>query len=864
MTEAFDIRSITGLSEADVHERLRREGYNELPSSKRRGVLAIAWEVLREPMFLLLIAGGAIYLVLGDVKQALVLLSFVFVVIGITFYQERKTERALEALRDLSSPRAHVLRDGQQQRIPGREVVCGDILILAEGDRVTADAVLLWSENLSVDESLLTGESVPVRKAASGGSATMARPGGEDTPFVYAATLVVQGQGVARVEAIGAQTEIGKIGKALQVLEPEPTLLQQETRQVVGKVALLGAVLFGLVVVGYGVTRGDWLQGLLAGIALAMALLPEEFAVVLTVFLALGAWRLARDHVLTRRVHAIEALGSATVLCVDKTGTLTQNHMTVHALYANGQYWCPSGVEESPPENFHTLVEYSILASERDPFDPMERAIRYLGVEQLGEPEHLHDDWLMVHEYPLSSTMLAMSHVWRAPIKREYVIAAKGAPEAIASLCHFSEKEHAALLSHVDALTQDGMRVLGVARGYSSAPTLPASQHDFDFEFLGLVGLMDPVRLSVPGAIQESYQAGIRVVMITGDYVGTAQYIAREIGLRSPEQVITGYELVEMRDEELRQRIGEVNIFARMVPEQKLRLVRALQANRQIVAMTGDGVNDAPALKAADIGIAMGGRGTDVAREAAALVLVDDDFSSIVTAVRQGRRIFDNLRKAMAYIVAIHIPIAGLSLLPIIFQTPLILLPVHIVFLELIIDPSCSVVFEAEPEEADVMQRPPRNPQERVFSSSALTWSILQGLSVLVITIAVYGIALYRGHDEIEARALTFTTLVIANLCLILTNRSWSRTIWSTFHTPNPSLWWVIGGALFALLLVLFLPGLRAIFHFSLLHADDLLICLLAGIFSILWFEVLKMVHGLHQVARASSPWVPSASSRGV
>ncbi|MBI2862506.1 MAG: cation-translocating P-type ATPase, partial [Chloroflexi bacterium] len=818
---------------------------NELPSAERRHVITIALEVAREPMFLLLVATGAIYFVFGDLQEALMLLSFVFVVMGITFYQERKTERALEALRDMTSPRALVIRDGEQKRIAGREVVRGDMLVLAEGDRVPADAVVLSCTNLSADESLLTGESVPVRKVNWDGVMQMSRPGGDDLPFVYSGTLLVQGQGIARAEATGVRTEIGKIGGALRTIETEKTPLQNETRRLVRSLAILGLTLSILVVVAYGVSRGNWLNGILAGITLAMAVLPEEFPVVLTVFLALGAWRVSQKRVLTRRVPAIETLGSATVLCVDKTGTITLNQMSVERVFSGGQFYDIGGRTAGHlPEVFHQLVEFSILASQRDPFDPMEKALRELGDRYLAYTEHLHDNWTLVREYPLSKALLALSHVWKSPRGQDHVVAAKGAPEAIANLCHFNEAELHELSRHIGSMADDGLRVLGVARAYFKERALPSEQHDFEFEFLGLIGLADPVRPTIAEAVKECYSAGIRVVMITGDYPGTAQHIARQIGLKLVDEFITGLQLDEMDESELQWRIKSVNIFARVMPEQKLRLVNALKANGEIVAMTGDGVNDAPALKAAHIGIAMGGRGTDVAREASALVLLDDDFESIVQAVRMGRRIFDNLRKAMAYIFAIHVPIAGMSLIPVLLQWPLVLMPVHIVFLELIIDPACSIVFEAEAEEANIMSRPPRDPREQLFGRRTIAVSVLQGISILLVVLAVFAISLYREGDEFDARALTFVTLILANLGLIFANRSWSRNILATLRSPNAALWWVTGGAVVFLGLVLYVPALRDLFRFSTLHPIDLAIALGAALGGVVWFEGFKLVNG--------------------
>jgi len=596
------------------------------------------------------------------------------------------------------------------------------------------------------------------------------------------------------------------------------------------------------VVVLYGLTRGNWLQGFLAGITLAMAMLPEEFPVVLTIFLALGAWRLSKMNVLARRVPVIETLGSATVLCVDKTGTLTVNRMSIRKLAVDGTVHDVEQPEAQPlPEAFHAIVEFGILASQRDPFDPMEKAFHDLGNARLAHTEHLHADWKLERGYPLSPHLLAMSHVWKSPTGQDYVLAAKGAPEAIADLCHLDADRTQTIGKHVAAMAEDGLRVLGVARGVYRQQALPGEQHDFTFEFLGLVGLADPLRPSVPAAVQECYTAGIRVVMITGDHPTTAHSIARHAGLQPCDEIITGPELDAIDEAELQRRVRTINVFARMVPEQKLRLVNALKANGEVVAMTGDGVNDAPALKAAHIGIAMGGRGTDVARESASLVLLDDDFASIVQSIRMGRRIFDHLQKAMTYIVAVHVPIAGMSLVPVLLGGPLALLPVHILFLQLVIDPACSMVFEAEPEEPEVMRRPPRNPMTPLLGSRILAFGLLEGVSALLIVLAVYLSAIWGWLDVADALALSFTTLVVANLGLIFANRSWTGSIWSTLRTPNAALWWVIGGTIFFLGLALYVPFLRNLFHFSTLHPNDLALCLAGGVVSILWFEALKV-----------------------
>jgi P-type Ca2+ transporter type 2C len=849
MALAFDVQQVAGLTEVSAAQRLQEEGRNELPSSRRRTILAIALEVVREPMFLLLVACGLLYMLTGELTDALMLLGFVFVVMGITIVQERRTERALEALKDLSSPRALVIRGGQQMRIAGRDVVRGDIVLVREGDRVPADAVLRQGINLSIDESLLTGESVPVRKVPATGSNEMGLPGGDDMPFLFSGTLVTAGQGVAEVVRTGMRTELGKIGKAIHGIQPEQTLLQQETGKLVRYLASVGLTLCAIVVVAFALSRGNsaaaWREGFLAGITMAMATLPEELPVVLTIFLALGAWRISRQRVLTRRMPAIETLGAATVLCVDKTGTLTLNQMSVQQLFSEGEYIDIAGLEDGKlPERFHRTLEFAVLASKQDPFDPMEKAIRRMGDRYLTGTEHLHATWALVREYPLSPGLLALSHVWQSPSSTDYVVAAKGAPEAVAELCHFETARRETLSRQVATMAGRGLRVLAIAEGYVKPSELPSGQHDVHFTFRGLTGLADPIRPEVPAAIQECYRAGIRVIMITGDYPATAQSIGQQIGLLRPEEVITGPQLNEMSEEELARRIRDVNVFARVAPEQKLQIVKALKANREVVAMTGDGVNDAPALKAAHIGVAMGGRGTDVAREASALVLLQDDFASIVQAVKLGRRIFDNIKKAVSYIFAVHVPIAGLSMIPVFFvHWPLLLLPIHVVFLELIIDPACSVIFEAEHAEPNTMNRPPRNPAERLFNLRSVGLSLLQGLSVLAVLLAVYWVAGLLGHAESGTRrALVFATLVVANLSLILTNRSWSRTIVSMFKEPNAALWWIVGGTAAMLIIVLNVAFVRELFHFSQLHAVDIGLCAAGGVVGILWFEAFKLL----------------------
>ncbi len=837
MLDNLNIDKIKGLSESEALERLKNEGYNELQRTTKGGFLQKIIEVVTEPVFLLLIACGAVYFLIGDTEEALMLMGFVLVVMGITIYQGTKTDKALEALRDLSSPRALVIRDGEKKRIAGREVAREDIIILAEGDRVPADAEVISCTNLMVDESLLTGESAPVRKSEAEKSMNLEmKPGGDDMPFVFSGTLVVGGTGIARVLRTGQNTEMGKIGKSLQELETEKTELQKEVSSIV-KYAALGGILFcAFVVIAYGITRGNWLMGFLTGLTLAMSILPEEFPVVLTIFIAIGAWRMSKQNVLTRRQHAIHALGYASTLCVDKTGTLTMNSMTVKKLCSNSEFFDASS---ALPENFHELVEFGILASQNEPFDPMEKALKDIS-KALDGTEHLHSNWKLVKEYPISKYILAVSHAWKSDERESYIIAAKGAPEAIADLCHLGIDKAKEAEDCAIRMANEGLRVIGVAKSEQSS-TLPEAQHDFKFEFLGLIGFADPVRPGVKESVAECMEAGIKVIMITGDYPGTAINIAKEIGLPY-DKLITGSDLDSMNDEELARRISEISIFARAVPEQKLRIVNVLKKNGEIVAMTGDGVNDAPALKASHIGIAMGARGTDVAREASSVVIIDDDFSSIVKGVEMGRRIFDNIRKAMSYTLSIHIPIAGITMLSVLLGWPLILLPVHIVFLELIIDPACSVVFEAEPAESNIMKRKPGHFSEKIFNRKTIMMSALLGFAALAMVAAVFVEATTLGYSESQARAMFFVTLISTNLGLILSNISLSRNVLSTLASKNKALWMVSAGAIIFLAAALFIPFLSSAFMFGSLGPVEIIMSLTAGIMCLVLFELIKLV----------------------
>ena len=783
-----------GLTRAEAEARWRRDGPNTMPEPERRRWPRLLAEVLREPMLLLLLAAAGLYLFLGDAGEAAVLGASVLVVVGLTLYQSVRAERALQALRALGSPRARALRDGTACEVPAQALVVGDVILLAEGDRVPADARLCGDAVLSLDESLLTGESLPVRRAANNGEAE--RGDGDDAAIVRAGTWVVRGDAIAEVVATGERTALGRVGASLRTLHAERTPLERDMRRVIVLFASVALVTCVLMVVSYGLLRGDWVQALLAGVTLAMANIPEEFPVVLSVFLALGGWHMAQRKVLVRRPPAIEALGAVTVLCTDKTGTLTENRMAL--------------VETQPgdddPQGRAALLRIARRASAAASHDPMDRALLADG------DGHADDDGL--HHYPLSPTLAAYVAIWPGEAGDPLLVACKGAPEAVAALCALDASARSKVLVQAEAMAARGLRVLGVAEAaWSDAVPLPDDPRAFAFRWHGLVAFADPLRAAVPEAVAEARAAGIRVVMLTGDHPRTACHIAAQAGLAAHARVALGSEIAALPDADFAVVARDVDVFARVRPDDKLRLVQALKAGGAVVAMTGDGVNDAPALAAAHVGVAMGGRGTDVAREAASIVLLDDDFASIVAAVRMGRSLHDNLRRAVRYIIAVHVPITGLALLPLALDVPLILLPLHVVFLEMIVDPACAFVFEREPADADVMRRPPRAVHAHLVDAGVLFGSLARGLLAFLAVIAVHAAA---GRAELPPAmqgALTFAALVAANLGLIVVHRG--RRPWrERLRRPNPAFAWVTGLTLALLAVVILLPGPAAWFRF--------------------------------------------------
>jgi len=804
--------TMRGLRHDEAARLLSSIGPNEVVAPGGRSIPRIFLETMREPMFLLLIGAASLYLALGDLGEGLFLVGGAIAAIGLVIVQEARSERALAALRELAQPNARVIRDGSEREIPARRLVPGDILLIGEGERVPADGVLVAGGALRVEESALTGESAPVSKVAADPAAARdageVTPGTENGPFLFAGTLVVSGQGVAEVTQTGERSALGRIGKSLAGIAQELTPLQKTAGRLVG---LLGVVAIGfcaLVALAYGLLRDDWVGGALAGLTVAISLVPEEFPLVLAVFFAIGAWRLATHNVLTRRSSVIETLGGATVLCVDKTGTLTENRMAIARLWTReGDVAVADGADLAP--SARTALRIAALASAARPVDPMDKAVRAMSLAVLvdepplsGAPEQV---------WPLRPELLAVVQVWRTA-GEERIAAAKGAPEAIFRLCRLDSAEAARLHDVIEGYATQGLRVLGVASARHDGP-LGAEPRTVPFEFVGLVGFIDPLRADVPDALEEARRAGIDVIMITGDHPATALAIARTAGLDVSAGALLGAEVAAMPIEELRARLKTVRVFARIVPEQKLRIVEALKADGEIVAMTGDGVNDAPALQAAHIGVAMGKRGTDVAREAADLVLLDDSFASIVGGVRLGRRIFANLRRALIYITAIHVPIAGLALLPILLGLPPILFPMHVVLLELIIDPTCSLVFESEPSEAEAMRQPPRPATEPLFGPAHLGIAASQGMGVLVGVLGLYWWSLTMGGvPEPMARGAALVALIVANLVLALADAAVPGRL---LTARRPTYWFIVGVVALVLALVLGVPAVGSIFKIA-------------------------------------------------
>lgn len=819
-----------GLSQAEAAAARQVHGLNILFAHRKSGFVTILKEVVTEPMFILLAVASTVYFALREFQEGILLLVAIILVAAISFYQSLKSEQALEKLEKLTQPTIKVLRLRTLTEIPAEEIVPGDIILVEEGQAVPADGVILEAHDLSLDESILTGESIAVAKTS-----------GEP---VFAGTHLVSGNFFAQVNAIGLYTELGKLGKSLEEIRDEKTPLQSQIQNFVKRMAVAGIFAF-LLIWGINYERsGDVVGSLLFGLTIAMSILPEEIPVAFSGFMALGASRMASLGVLTKQPQTVESLGSATVICTDKTGTLTDSSMTVKKLYTphTGNVF---SLENNPGslccQHLQKLLEHAMWACELVPFDPMEKAIHAAFDEQV--TGIAKSDYRMVHEYPLDGKPPMMTHVFEGP-SGEAVISAKGGVEKILSVCKLSSAHQEKALEIARQLSSEGLRVLGIASGALQGDHLPARQEDFTWEFKGLIALLNPPKANAKEVIQEFYQAGLQVKMITGDYPETAMAIAGEVAIKNADHFLSGNEVMSFSEEALRQRVKDITIFARVFPEAKLRIINALKANREIVAMTGDGVNDGPALKAAHIGVSMGKRGTEIARQAASLVLVHDDLQGMVDAIAQGRKIYENLKKAVSYIVSIHIPIILTVAVPLIFNWKFanIFSPIHVIFLELVMGPTCSIAFENEPPEGNLMRLKPRNPGQSFLTARELSLSILQGLVISAAVLVVYYIASSTGHSETEVRTMAFVTLVMSNIFLTLVNRSFTFSFIQTLKYRNNLLWLMLFLTLLILLATLYVPATQQLFGFHQIENTELLICTLAAMLGVFWVEGYKLV----------------------
>ncbi|MDX1912950.1 MAG: cation-translocating P-type ATPase [Saprospiraceae bacterium] len=807
--------SVYGLSAAEAAERLRTFGKNELEADHRNPLLISLWHIATEPMFILLAVACILYFFLGDFTEAMMMVVSILFVAGIELYQETKSERALEALRRYTRAQVRVKRDGEWIELPGEELVPGDLVRIEEGERIAADGFLIEYHDLSVDESVLTGESLPVEKGEN-----------ESTRKVYQGTTVASGNGLLVVSETGARTEFGKLGKSIESVESAPTPLQKQIKRFVQQMGIVGGLAFILVfVLNYWAEPDVW-KALLFSLTLAMAILPEEIPVAFSAFMGLGAYRMIQHGILAKKPQTVESLGSATVICLDKTGTITENRMSVAEIVdfsGKGQ-----------------TLQFALWASEPEPFDAMEKALLRYGNEILphGDPRK---GFALYKEYPLGGKPPMMTHIWENK-DRERMVACKGAVERILNATQLDDVERERVLAETEALADRGYRVLGVAGAVFSGENFPTEQDAFDWEFEGLVAFYDPPKENVGEVFQQFYKAGIRIMMITGDHVVTAKNIARNTGFSGAEIALTGNEVMAMDDESLQAAVQKVNIFARMFPDAKLRVVNALKATGETVAMSGDGVNDGPALKAAQIGVAMGKKGTEIAKSAASLVLLEDNLHAMTTAIGMGRRLYDHLRKAIRYVISIHLPIILVVLLPLLlgWQYVHILLPLHVIFLELVMDPIAAIAFENEPAEPNLMRKRPRPGNSSLFSWKELGVSLLQGAAITASVLYMYHWAAGQGKMEDGVRSVVFATLVSANLFLTLSNRSFDFALHRTLFYKNRMLPVILFISVVMLLAILYLPFLAGLFKMTALTAVELGWCVLAGFVSIIWFELYK------------------------
>lgn len=820
-----------GLHQNEVIELQKTYGSNELSKEKKKTLFHKLMDVLKEPMFLLLIGAATIYFFLGEPTDGFIMLVFVVGIIAIEFIQEWKTDKTLEALKDLSAPKIQVIRDGTLQVIPSKELVPYDLMLISEGVKIPADGYVIKYNDLCIDESTLTGESVPVWKTKY---REEERSDYFRKDYVYAGTMVIQGSAYIQVAKTGADSEYGKIGEHLRDVKVPLSPLQKQTKNIVKISAMIAAVAFVLVIVftfidlGASISLSERIiHSILAGITLAMALIPEEFPVVLTVFLSMGAWRLAKKNALIRRLPAVETLGSISVLCVDKTGTITMNQMEVEVF---------DGIDDES-------LKVMGLACEEEVIDPMEHALlRYIEKNNVDIKKHMME-YEQVFEYSFTNELKMMGHVWK--IEDDYLLTVKGSAEKVLALCHLPKDEEQKIREKINTYASKGLRVLAIAKMQVTDPkTLPDSILECSLTYCGLVGLADPPRPEIEKAIQKCQKAGIRVVMITGDHGVTAQAIANKVGMEDSNQIITGDELDQMSPQELKEALKNVRIFSRVIPEHKLKIVQALQSIGEVVAMSGDGVNDAVALKQADIGIAMGLKGSEVAREAAAMILLDDNFTTIVETIADGRRIYNNIQKAIHYIFTIHIPIALAALCAPLLGIPseaLLFLPIHVVLLEIIIDPTCSIVLEREPAESNIMEQKPRDPTASIITGKSLLLSLMQGLMIFLFSFGTYYMVLMGGKDASVARTMGLVIIFFANIVLVATIASSVDPIYITFKKMiRDRVLWLINGTIVVVTLILVYSPLNQFFKLSALPFAAMAWVIFAAFASVIWYEGVK------------------------
>lgn len=817
---------VKGLTDEKVLLSRKEHGNNELDQSSQSPFIAALIDTLKEPMLILLFAAGILYLISGNKSDAIFMLSAIVLVSAISLYQDSRSRNALAALKQLSQPQTKVIRNGIISSIVSKDVVVNDTIIVEEGSLITADAEIIYSNDFTVNESILTGESLAVEKFVN-----------EDNK-IFSGTLVTSGMAIARVTKVGNTTELGKIGKSLKEIEEEQTPLQIQIRNFVKKMAIIGLIVFVIVWAFNFFQSRSLVNSLLKALTLAMSVLPEEIPVAFTTFMALGAWRLMRMGVIVKQTKTVETLGSATVICVDKTGTITENKMELADLYVFKNDRLFTNLQEDN-ESVVDLITTAMWASEPLPFDPMEKALHEAYKKVVSNDER--PAYKMIHEYPLEGRPPMMTHLFEN-INGKRVIAAKGAPEKIVSVCNLTEEERTKIIRRLQSLSAQGYRVLGVASASVPGNDFPEEQENFNFQFIGLVSFYDPPKKNMNEVLESFYKAGISVKIITGDNKTTTETIAKQVGFKGAEEALDGAELMVFSEKELEENVVRINIFTRMFPESKLKIITALKKQQQIVAMTGDGVNDAPALKAANIGIAMGKKGSEIAKGASSLVLADDDLGKMVNAIAMGRRIYSNLKKAIQYIISIHIPIILTVLLPLVlgWAYPAIFTPVHVIFLELIMGPTCSIIYENEPIEANLMQQKPRPFTNTFLSWKELQVSILQGLIITAGTLGVYQFAVSRGYDEEQTRTMVFTTLVVANIFLSLVNRSFYYSLFTTFHYKNYLLILIIFITIVMLVLMLSVPGIISFFKFKQLFSEQLLVCISVGFLSVIWIEAYK------------------------